>query len=147
MTPDPIALVQASFARLVPQADAVADAFYARLFQIDPSLRAMFPADLGPQRAKLMQMLGAAVHGLDDVPALLPVVAALGRRHAGYGVQPRHYDTVGQALIDTLESGLGADFTPALRQAWSTVYGALAGAMQSGATPAAAPAAPDALVA
>ncbi|MFO1326805.1 MAG: globin domain-containing protein [Rubrivivax sp.] len=110
----------------------MAQALYTRLFQIDPDLRSMFPADLGPQRAKLMQMLAAAVAGLDDVPALLPVVAALGRRHAGYGVQPPHYDTVGRALLDTLESGLGADFTPALRQAWSTVYAALAGAMQAG---------------
>lgn len=135
MTPDQIALVQASFARLAPQADAVATAFYARLFQIDPGLRAMFPVDLGPQRAKLMQMLGAAVRGLDDVPALLPVVAALGRRHAGYGVQPRHYDTVGRALLDTLASGLGADFTPSLRQAWSAVYAALAAAMQAAGQP------------
>lgn len=134
MTPDQIALVQASFARLAPQADAVAAAFYARLFQIDPRLRVMFPADLGPQRAKLMQMLAAAVRGLDDVPAMLPVVAALGQRHAGYGVQPGHYATVGQALLDTLQSGLGGDFTPELRQAWSAVYGALSGAMQTGAT-------------
>ncbi len=50
MTPDQTALVQTSFGRLAPQADAVASAFYARLFQIDPTLRALFPADLGPQR-------------------------------------------------------------------------------------------------
>jgi hemoglobin-like flavoprotein len=138
MTPDQITLVKASFDRLAPQADAVAAAFYARLFQIAPGLRAMFPADLGPQRAKLMQMLAAAVRGLDDVSALMPAVAALGQRHAGYGVQPGHYATVGQALLDTLQSGLGADFTPALRQAWSAVYGALSDAMQAGAPHAAA---------
>lgn len=133
MTPDQIALVQSSFARLAPQADAVAQAFYDRLFAIDPALRPLFPADLGGQRAKLMQMLAAAVQGLGDVPALLPVVTALGRRHAGYGVQPEHYATVGQALMDTLRSGLGDDFTPPLTQAWSAVYTTLAGAMQAGA--------------
>jgi hemoglobin-like flavoprotein len=53
-------------------------------------------------------------------------------------VQPGHYATVGQALLDTLQSGLGADFTPALRQAWSAVYGALSDAMQAGAPHAAA---------
>ena len=133
MTPDQIALVQASFARLAPQADAVARAFYDRLFAIDPALRALFPADLTGQRAKLMQMLAAAVQGLSDVPALLPVVASLGRRHAGYGVRREHYATVGQVLLDTLRSGLGADFTPRLAQAWSAVYTALASAMQAGA--------------
>mgnify|MGYP001765785826 CR=1 FL=1 len=133
MTPDQIALVQTSFARLAPQADAVAMAFYDRLFAIDEALRPLFPADLSAQRAKLMQMLGAAVQGLHDVPALLPVVTALGRRHAGYGVRPEHYATVGHALVDTLRSGLGADFTPPLELAWSAVYTALAGAMQAGA--------------
>lgn len=133
MTPDQIVLVQTSFGRLATQADAVAQAFYARLFQIDPGLRPLFPIELGPQRTKLMQMLAAAVRGLSDLPALLPVVAALGRRHAGYGVQPSHYATVGEALLDTLRAGLGADFTPALEQAWGAVYSALAGAMQAGA--------------
>ena len=111
----------------------MATAFYDRLFAIDPALRPLFPADLGGQRAKLMQMLAAAVQGLGDVPALLPVVAALGRRHAGYGVRPAHYATVGQALMDTLRNGLGTDFTPPLALAWSAVYTALAGAMQAGA--------------
>lgn len=133
MTPDQISLVQSSFERLAPQADAVARAFYDRLFAIDPALRALFPADLTAQRGKLMQMLGAAVQGLGDVPTLLPVVAALGRRHAGYGVQAAHYATVGQALMDTLRSGLGTAYTPPLAQAWSAVYTALAGAMQAGA--------------
>jgi len=133
MTPDQISLVQTSFARLAPQADAVAQAFYYRLFQIDPSLRAMFPADLSGQRAKLMQMLAAAVQGLGNVPALLPVVTALGRRHAGYGVRREHYAAVGQALLDTLRTGLGADFTALQEQAWSAAYTLLAGAMQAGA--------------
>lgn len=142
MTQDQITLVQTSFARLAPQADAVAHAFYTRLFQLEPGLRTMFPPDLGPQRTKLMQMLAAAVSGLSDLPALLPVAAALGRRHAGYGVQSDHYAIVGQALLDTLQSGMGDEFTPALRQSWSDVYGALSAAMQAGAEQARAVAAP-----
>lgn len=34
----------------------------------------------------------------------------LGRRHVGYGVLPRHYATVGDALLWTLKRGLGQDF-------------------------------------
>ena len=49
---------------------------------------------------------------LDRPAALEPVLLQLGVRHAGYGVQPAHYDTVGAALLDTLQTGLGAAFTP-----------------------------------
>lgn len=133
MTPRQISLVQASFGPLAGSADAVAKAFYARLFELDPSLRAMFAPDLGAQRVKLMQMLTAAVRGLDDLHTLLPAVRALGRRHAGYGVADAHYDTVGRALLDTLRSGLGAAFTPELEQAWRAVYAALSDAMRDGA--------------
>jgi nitric oxide dioxygenase len=133
MTSDQIQLVQSSFARLAGHADDVAQAFYQRLLDLDPALRPLFPQDLSAQRAKLMQMLAAAVRGLADLPALLPVVQSLGERHGRYGVQPRHYATVGTALIETLRAGLGRDFTPALEQAWSAVYTALASAMQSGA--------------
>lgn len=50
-----------------------------------------------------------------------------------YGVQPQHYDTVGAALLLTLEQGLGAAFTPEVKQAWATVYGVLASTMKSAA--------------
>jgi len=134
MTPEQIRLVQTSFARLAGNTDAVASAFYSRLFEIDPSLRRLFGSDLGDQRRKLMQMLATAVGGLDDIARLLPAVESLGARHAGYGVRAAHYASVGQALIDTLRTGLGVAFTPALEAAWTTVYNALAGAMQAGAT-------------
>jgi nitric oxide dioxygenase len=47
----------------------------------------------------------------------------------GYGVQEEHYATVGSALLQTLEQGLGEDFTPPVRQAWTAVYGVVAGVM------------------
>jgi hemoglobin-like flavoprotein len=85
------------------------------------------------QRKKLMQMLTAAVKGLDRLDQLVPVVEDLGRRHAGYGVEDRHYDTVGAALLWTLEMGLGAAFTADVKDAWATVYGVLATTMKNAA--------------
>jgi hemoglobin-like flavoprotein len=104
-------LVQESFARIAPVADAAAALFYGRLFQIDPSLQRMFRGDMGEQRQKLMRMLTAAVKGLDHLDRLVPVVEDLGRRHTAYGVVDAHYDTVGAALLWTLEQGLGDAFT------------------------------------
>ena len=126
-------LVQESFAIVAPIADDAAALFYRRLFEIDPSLQHMFRGDMAEQRRKLMQMLTAAVKGLDRLEQLVPVVQDLGRRHATYGVEERHYETVGAALLWTLEKGLGKAFTPETKEAWATVYGILATTMQDAA--------------
>src|SRR6185503_21210128 len=104
-------LVQDSFKTIAPIADDAAALFYRRLYELDPSLQAMFRGDMKEQRKKLMQMIGAAVKGLDRLDQLVPVVEDLGRRHAAYGVADAHYDTVASALLWTLEKGLGAAFT------------------------------------
>jgi hemoglobin-like flavoprotein len=129
LTQAQIALVQNSFAVVAPIADDAAALFYRRLFEIDPTLKAMFKDDMAEQRRKLMQMLSAAVKGLNHIDRLIPVVEDLGRRHVNYGVEEHHYDTVGSALLWTLEKGLGAAFTPDVREAWATVYGLLASTM------------------
>jgi hemoglobin-like flavoprotein len=129
LTQAQIALVQNSFAVVAPIADDAAALFYRRLFEIDPTLKAMFKGDMADQRRKLMQMLSAAVKGLNRIDRLIPVVEDLGRRHVNYGVEEHHYDTVGNALLWTLEKGLGAAFTPDVREAWATVYGLLASTM------------------
>ena len=126
-------LVQDSFATIAPIADDAAALFYRRLFELDPSLERMFGGDLAEQRKKLMQMLTAAVKGLDRLDQLIPVVEGLGRRHAGYGVLDAHYDTVGSALLWTLEMGLGRAFTADVKEAWATVYGLLATTMKAAA--------------
>jgi hemoglobin-like flavoprotein len=133
LTPHQKTLVQASFATIAPIADDAAALFYRRLFELDPSLERMFRGDMAEQRRKLMQMLTAAVKGLDRIDQLVPVVQSLGRRHATYGVEDRHYDTVGAALFWTLEKGLGDAFTPETKEAWATVYGILATTMQNAA--------------
>jgi len=91
----------------------------------------MFLGDMVEQRRKLMQMLAAAVKGLDRLEQLVPVVQDLGRRHAGYGVEDRHDETVGAALIWTLEKGLGEAFTPETKEAWLTVCTLLATTMKN----------------
>jgi hemoglobin-like flavoprotein len=131
MTPEQIRHIQKSWAAVVPIASTAADLFYERLFDLDPSLRALFPADLSVQKKKLMDMLHQVVLGLDELPALLPSVRELGARHRKYGVAPQHYETVGSALLWTLRKGLGEAFTPEVEEAWTLAYGVLADAMQA----------------
>lgn len=133
MTPKQKELVQQSFAKVVPISEKAAAMFYQRLFTLDPSLRPLFKGDMKEQGRKLMQMIGVAVTGLDNVQQIVPAVKDLGRRHASYGVQPKHYDTVAAALLWTLEQGLGAEYTPETREAWTAVYTLLAGTMKEAA--------------
>lgn len=126
-------LVQQSFAKVEPIAEQAAELFYNRLFEIAPDLRSLFKGDMPEQQRKLMATLKVAVAGLDDPERLLPAVRILGQRHSEYGVQDEHYDTVAEALIWTLEQGLGAEFTPDVADAWVAVYGLLASVMQEAA--------------
>jgi hemoglobin-like flavoprotein len=45
----------------------------------------------------------------------------------------QQYDTVGAALLWTLEKGLGSGFTPELQDAWAAVYGVVATVMKNAA--------------
>ncbi|HEX2012657.1 MAG TPA: globin family protein [Roseateles sp.] len=133
--PTEIALVRNSFAQIEPIAPQAATMFYAHLFRVDPKLRALFRGDMRAQGAKLMQMIGAAVALLDRPEQLLPVLRKLGARHQGYGVKDEHYASVGAALIQTLEQGLGPAFTPAARVAWLAVYELVCRTMQAAEQP------------
>src|SRR5262249_12961313 len=126
-----VTLVQTSFQKVVPIAGTAADLFYDRLFETAPEVRPMFPQDLGEQKKKLMAILGTAVANLHRLDTILPAVKALGERHKGYGVTAAHYAPVGAALLWTLEKGLGPDFTPETKAAWTEAYTALAGVMTS----------------
>lgn len=133
MTPEQKRLVQQSFIKVVPISDLAAALFYAKLFTLDPSLKPLFQSEMSEQGKKLMRMIGMAVNGLDNLDKLVPAVEDLGRKHVPYGVKAEHYDTVGTALLDTLEEGLGSEFTPAVKDAWAAVYGVLASTMKRAA--------------
>jgi len=143
MTPTQVQLVQQSWKKVVPIAEQAAALFYDRLFELDPSLRPLFKSDLRSQGRKLTSMINTAVVNLTKLDTIVPAVQDLGRRHVRYGVAPSHYDTVGTALISTLEKGLGADFTPPTREAWVLAYTTLSTVMKAAAAevePDAAPA-------
>jgi nitric oxide dioxygenase len=129
MTPEQTKLVQESFAKVTPIADQAAILFYDDLFERDPTLRPLFKGDMPEQRRKLMAMLATVVANLTAWDTIAPAVEALGQRHATYGVRAEHYATVGAALLATLEKGLGAGFTPEVRDAWIACYNQVSAGM------------------
>ncbi len=132
-----INLVQTSFSKVAPIASTAAEIFYTKLFELDPKLKMIFPTNdasaMKEQGNKLMTMLSTAVAGLSKLDRLIPVLEDLGKRHVNYKVEASHYDTVGSALLETLQTGLGDDFTPEVKQAWADTYGIMADVMKNAA--------------
>lgn len=124
MTPSQIAIIQDTWQHITdmftPQ--EVAEIFYAKLFELDPSLKVMFPDDLTEQGKKLVNMIDVAVKNIDKPQVLFPAVEKLGARHVGYGVKDHHYETVGEALVFTLGQALAQSFDDKTQKAWVATY-------------------------
>lgn len=133
MSPRQIVLVRESWERVRPIRDRAGALFYERLIELDPSVAPMFPAGAAAQGRTLMTMIDTVVSSLDRLGDLVHAVRALGQRHAAYGVQAKHYDLGGRALLDILRAGLGEAFDSETSEAWAMAYGTLVGAMQEGA--------------
>jgi len=130
MTPKQVDLIRASWTSVDPIQDVAGALFYDRLFELDPALRRLFRnADMAQQHKILIQTLTVVVKSLDRLDQLVPAIEALGRRHAGYGVRPEHYETVGAALLWTLGQNLGDAFTSDVEHAWTQAYSTLASVM------------------
>ena len=138
MSPSQVHLIRKSFSELQRHQHVSALVFYRRLFELDPGLRPLFKGDIEEQSRKLLDMLAALISMLESPHGLDLELRAMGVRHAGYGVKDEHYATVGQALLDMLADTLGQTFTPEVREAWSTLYGAVEATMKAGVTQSAA---------
>ena len=133
MTPEDIKLVKESWAKVVPIQETAAELFYGKLFELDPSVKPMFKGDMKEQGRKLMAILNTAVNALDKLDTIVPAIQDMGKRHVDYGVKDEHYDTVGEALIWTLDAGLKDAFTEETKAAWVGVYTLVADTMKAAA--------------
>jgi nitric oxide dioxygenase len=129
MTPKEIALVRHGFDRIAPRAEQVGFEIYGRIFALDPSARALFRDDMRRQVGRFMAAFSMVVQSLDNLGPILESIQSLGRRHASYGVERRHFELGRLALLATLEAELGDAFTLEARAAWTRAYETLTRAM------------------
>lgn len=122
MPPYYIELIRTSFDQVELIADLVAELFYRRLYQLDPTLKPLFRNDMTIQNRKLMKVLHIVVNSLDRLDKLVPAVESLGRRHATYNVSDEHFTIAGAALLWALEQALGDTWTPSTEAAWTEAY-------------------------
>lgn len=132
MTPKQIRLVKETFPTVQSMGAAMARLFYGRLFQRDPSTRAMFHTDIQAQGTKFTQMLTALVDGIDDLPQFETMLRQMGQRHVGYGVKPEHYPMVRDALLWAIGHTLGHEWNDNVKAAWSALIDHVAKIMLEG---------------
>ena len=133
MTPAEIRIVKRSFALIEGQRDRAASLFFAHLFDIDPTIRLLFPGDLRRRGARLVNTVGLIVEELHRLHVFVPALEALAVRYVDYGLERSHYAVVGEALSRTARSVLGLAFTPELEAALNSVYAELSSVMMDAA--------------
>lgn len=107
------------------------DVFYTKLFLESPQLKKMFKSSKEEQAKKLIDMLHSIIINLERLNELSDEIKAMATRHIGYGVEAKHYNLVGNALIWTLKNALGKDWNQELEEAWIACYTNLTNQMQS----------------
>lgn len=126
LSPEQVALLRESYRRLARAPEDASERFYARLFEIAPELRPMFPSDMSEQGMKFMSTLGIILDRIEDPELLEPYIEALARGHAACGVKREHFPLMRRALVETMREALGAEFPEGADAAWEVAYDRLA---------------------
>lgn len=132
LNPDETRLLRTSFVRMIPACEVRSERFYERLFESDPALRGLFPADMDSQHEKLTLMLASAIDLLDHREEFREKCAALGSRHEGYGALRGHYDLVNRLLVESLDDELEPPLNQAERSSWTKLLALITESMLSG---------------
>lgn len=130
MTPEHIQCIQTTWAEIAPDASHAMAAFYRRLFAIDPAIAPLFAnTSMYEQQTRLAATLQSAIDRLHDIEGVTTVLQALGKKHAPYPIDERHFESVGDALLWTLEHALGPAWSAEAKAAWGSLYGTVASTM------------------
>ena len=133
MTPEQVALVQASYAGLGTNGRELARQFYERLFESAPSVQTMFSEEPEAQAELFLSELAVIVRSISQFDSFVPRARGLGARHVAYGVNYSHYEIAGRVLLDAFAETLGSAFTQELHEAWRLAFDLVAETMMQGA--------------
>ena len=129
MTQREIELIESTWNYIVTNIDEAGELFYNKLFVLRPELATLFKGDIKAQSKKLTSMITFLVNKLNSLDEVKKDIVALGMRHKNYKVEPDHYQTVGVALLWTLEQGLGSQWNEDVKLVWENLYSVLSNMM------------------
>lgn len=127
--------LRASFQLIRARGQQFAETFYAKLFAAAPEVRPLFRSQPQSQTAKLLASLDAIVRNLTNPAENAALLTALGKRHAGYGARPEHYDLVIGLLIESMQETLGPGARPEHLAEWRIALRLISDQMIAAAEP------------
>jgi len=104
--------------------------FYTRLFELAPTVTALFPGDMSSQQQRMTATLGEALRLLTDISSLVLLLRAAGVRHHHYRVRQVHFSMMEDALICTLSQRIGPAFDAEREKSWRTLFSNMAMVMR-----------------
>jgi hemoglobin-like flavoprotein len=127
-------LLRSSFELVTEREPALIARFYEILFTRYPQAKPLFGRNSRPAQEKMLAgALAAVLDHLEDAEWFQETLGGMGAKHVSYGVTEEMYGWVGECLLAAIAEAAGADWTPALEQAWTAAFGAISGAMIAGA--------------
>ncbi|KAK7979859.1 Clavaminate synthase-like protein [Apiospora arundinis] len=129
LTPEQIAIVKSTAPALKEHGEEITSMFYKNMLTAHPELRNIFNTT-SQQTGAQPRALASAVFGyasyVDDLGKLSDVVARIAHKHVSLMVTADQYPIVGEHLIAAVATVLGDAVTPAVAEAWTAAYQALA---------------------
>ena len=119
LNPRQILLIKVSWSYLSGRIEEFGDTFYRTLFEMEPTLKAMFKNDMAHQHQKFSTMINHIVAHIQHTPGLDPELRQMGHRHIDYGVAPEHYDSMMIAFLLALEKRLKRKWDNETKEAWT----------------------------
>lgn len=104
---------------------AITTRMYDTLFNEHPEIAPMFGGPDGEQEKRLAGAIAAYAENIATIEQLAPTVGRIAAKHVDKGVQPEHYEIVGDVLLRSMVEVLG-EVDMAVVDAWTEAYGFLA---------------------
>jgi hemoglobin-like flavoprotein len=122
LSPRQIVLVRSTFALLEPKGQVAALAFLQKLFSLRPALQRQMPHEIESESRQLMSLLRVAADFADEPETLKLYLAKASRTALSYDPGGAHHAEAGEALLWSLATTLGENFTPEVRKAWADLH-------------------------
>ncbi len=133
MTPLQLDNIRRSHEVVADRGEELSERFYARLFAIQPVLRALLPRDEWQRTRDLVAGLGLVVKGIERPGSVEHLLMDFGAKAERTGISPHQYGMARQALIAAMRETMGAEWTDDLEQDWTDALNSVASVVVLGA--------------
>ena len=118
--PRDVLAIKASLAAVRREPVALAESFYAHLFEMAPATRVMFAGDMTAQMQRMTDVLLTTIAALEnEAPALEHQLRGLGALHRDrWNVRPEHYLYIAHALTRAVRDVAGPAWSGSLSSSW-----------------------------